>query len=299
MRNEQAVAPSRASRVDAKAGVREDIEFIGAGPERIFSTLHTPTDQTKGAVLLCSSILAELLSGYQEEVWLCRLLAEQGFAVRRFHYRGTGHSDGESEDITYEGLVEDARVVADHLRTETGLDRIGVIGTRVGAVVGASIVSGQPGMPLALIQPVLDLEKLFKEMGRARKISLMNEEGRSPEEGPPEDMFAVLERERSVDVLGYTLTEPIYRSLKSHKLTDELGPSARPIQLIEVAKRKTISPEYQRFLDDIAAKGFDTDGKLVPDEIAWWFHDTRRHLIPEIGDAIVPWISERLAQEGR
>lgn len=299
MSNDQAVAPSRASRVDAKAGVREDIEFIGAGPERIFSTLHTPTAQTKGAVLLCSSILAELLSGYQEEVWLCRLLAEQGLAVRRFHYRGTGHSDGEAEDITYEGLVEDARVVADHLHAETGFERIGVIGTRVGAVVGASIASGQPGMPLALIHPVLDLEKLFKEMGRARKISLMNEEGRSPDDGPPEDMFAVLTRERSVDVLGYTLTEPIYQSLRSHKLTDELGPTARPVQLIEVAKRKTMSTEYQRFLDNLAAKGFATDARLVSDEIAWWFHDTRRHLIPEIGEAIVPWMSDRLAQEGR
>ena len=299
MSNDQAVAPPRASRVDAKAGIREDIEFIGTGPERIFSTLHAPTGQAKGAVLLCSSILAELLSGYQEEVWLCRLLAEKGFAVRRFHYRGTGHSDGESEDITYEGLVEDARMVADHLRAETGLAGIGVIGTRVGAVVGATIVSEQPGMPLALIQPVLDLEKLFKEMGRARKISLLNEEGRSPDDGPPEDMFAVLERERSVDVLGYTLTEPIYQSLKPHKLIDELGTNPRAVQLIEVAKRKTLSPEYQRFLDELAARGCDTDGKLVSDEIAWWFHDTRRHLIPEIGEAIVPWISERLAQEGR
>ncbi|MEX2556742.1 MAG: alpha/beta hydrolase [Actinomycetota bacterium] len=299
MSDEQAVAPPRTSRVDAKAGVREDIEFVGSGPERIFSTLHAPTGQAKGAVLLCSSILAELLSGYQEEVWLCRLLAAEGFAVRRFHYRGTGHSDGEAEDITYEGLVDDARMVADHLRTETGFERIGVIGTRVGAVVGASIVSGQPGMPLSVIQPVLDLEKLFKEMGRARKISLMNEEGRSAEDGPPEDMFVVLERERSVDVLGYTLTEPIYQNLRTRKLTDELGPAPRPVQLVEVAKRKTISPEYQRFLDGLAAVGCETDGKLVSDEIAWWFHDTRRHLIPEIGDAIVPWISERLAQEGR
>ena len=297
MGNDRAMASARASRVDVEAGIREDIEFIGVGRERVFSTLHAPIDAATGAVVLCSSIMAELLSGYQEEVWLCRKLAERGLAVRRFHYRGTGHSDGEAEDITYEGLTEDAKLVADHLRKESGFERIGLIGTRVGAVVAASVASDLPEAPLALIQPVLDLDRLLKDMTRARTISLMNEEGRSPEDGPPEDMYAVLERERSVDVLGYRLTEPVYRSLKSRRLSEELGVDPRPVQLVQVAKRKTMSPDYLRFLGDLDAKGFETDGRLISDEIAWWFHDTRRHLIPEIGDAVVPWMYDRLAKK--
>ncbi|MGH2793564.1 MAG: serine aminopeptidase domain-containing protein, partial [Actinomycetota bacterium] len=140
MSNDQSVA-TRAVRVDPGTGIREEIEFIGSGAKRLFSTLHAPVAEPTGAVVLCSSILAELLSGYQEEVWLCRKLAEHGFAVRRFHYRGTGHSDGEAEDLTYERLAEDARLVADHLKAETKAERIGLIGTRVGAVVAATIAA--------------------------------------------------------------------------------------------------------------------------------------------------------------
>ncbi len=291
------LATTRARRVDPEWGIAEEVEFLGSGPERIFSTFHRPAGPAEGAVLLCSSILAELLAGYQEEVWLCRRLAKRGLAVRRFHYRGTGHSDGGSEDITYEALCEDAALVAARLREETGVDRIAVIGTRMGAIVASTVAAGMPGAPISYIQPVLDFERLFKEISRARTISLMNEEGRSEENGPPEDMFSIMARERSVDVLGYLLNEPLYRSLQPHKLPDELGSEPRAVQLVQVAKRKAMTPEYQRLLDDLAAKGFETTAELVNDDIAWWFHDSRRHLIPEIGDAVVPWLADRLLKE--
>lgn len=291
------LATARATRVDPESGIREEVGFLGSGPQRIFSTLHSPAGEASGAVLLCSSILAELLAGYQEEVWLCRRLAKQGIAVRRFHYRGTGHSDGDSEDVTYEALCEDARLVADRLREEHETDRIALIGTRMGAIVASTIAAGIPGAPVSYVQPVLDFERIFKEISRARTISLMNEEGRNPEDGPPEDMFSIMARERSADVLGYLFTEGLYQNLRTRKLADELGSEPRDVQLVQVAKRKGIATEYQRMLDELTAKGFDTTVELVNDDIAWWFHDSRRHLIPEIGDAIVPWLTARLATE--
>jgi alpha/beta superfamily hydrolase len=292
-----AAAP-RATLVDPVIGIREEIEFIGSGPERIFSTIHAPLGEAQGAVLLCSSILAELLAGYQEEVWLCRRLAQRGFVVRRFHYRGTGHSDGDADDFSYEGASDDALTVARHLAAETGVDRIGLIGTRVGAMIAATIGAAFPSAPMAFIQPVLDGERMFREVSRARTIALLNEEGRNEGDAPPEDMLKILARERTVDVLGYRLTDPIYQSVRARKLVSELGDGARPIQLVQVAKRKGIAADYQRFLDEIAGRGFATDAVEVDDEIAWWFHDSRRHLIPEIGDAIVPWLSGVLTMEG-
>jgi pimeloyl-ACP methyl ester carboxylesterase len=297
MGQDQSVASAGATRIDEKAGIREEAGFIGSGPERIFSTLHAPLGEPVGAVLLCSSILAELLAGYQEEVWLCRGLAQQGFAVRRFHYRGTGHSDGDSDEVVYSSICEDARTVAAHLREETGIERLGFIGTRVGALVAASVGATTPGAPMAFIQPILKGDALFKEVGRSRIIWLTREEGR-PDDAPfPEDMISILERERWVDVLGYRLTSAVYESLRGRTLADELGSEPRPIQIVEVAKRKSLSLDYRRFLDALGAEGFATDAQLVNDEIAWWFHDTRRHLLPEIGDAIVPWLTGLLVKE--
>jgi alpha/beta superfamily hydrolase len=297
MSNGRTAETAQASLVDEVFGIREEIEFIGTGPERIFSTLHAPLTQPVGAVLLCSSIFVELLSGYQEEVWLSRRLAQRGIVVRRFHYRGTGHSDGEAEDVTYESACEDALALARRLQQETGFSSLGFVGTRVGALIAATIGRGFPDAPMTMIQPVLDGDRLFKEVSRARTIALLNEEGRRPEEPAPEDIFTILERERTVDILGYRLTDRQYQSVRAPRLIEELGPEPRPVQLIQVAKRKTIAGDYQRFLDDLAAKGFPVDAVEVNDEIAWWFHDSHRHLIPEIGDAIVPWLADRLTKE--
>lgn len=290
-------AASRATLVDPVIGIREEIEFIGSGPERIFSTLHAPLAEPKGAVLLCSSILAELLAGYQEEAWLCRRLAQRGFVVRRFHYRGTGHSDGDAEDVTYASVCEDALEVGRHLEAEAGSLPVGLVGTRIGALIAASVAGSFSGAPIAFIQPVLDGDRMFREVSRARTIALMNEEGREEGAGPPEDMFKILERERTVDVLGYRLTDPLYQSVRVRKLADELGDATRPVHLVQVAKRKGIAGDYQRFLDELSAKGFPTEAAEINDDIAWWFHDSRRHLIPEIGDAIVPWFADLLTKE--
>lgn len=294
----QSVEAARATRVDKDAGIREEVGFIGSGPERIFSTLHAPLSEPIGAVLLCSSILAELLAGYQEEVWLCRGLAQRGYWVRRFHYRGAGHSDGDADELTFSSIREDALTLTDLLREETGMERLALVGTRAGALVAASIGAAFRGSPMAFVQPVLKGEALFKEISRARAIWLSREEGRSKDAPTPEDMLSILERDRRVDVLGYPLTDRLYQSLRSLTLADELGSEPRPIQIVQVAKRKVLSSDYERFVDTLGGKGFATDVALVGDEISWWFDDTRRHLLPEIGDAIIGWLTSLIAQEG-
>jgi hypothetical protein len=89
----------------------------------------------------------------------------------------------------------------------------------------------------------------------------------------------------------------MYQSVSSRRLLDELGSEPRPLQLVQVAKRKGIAADYQRFVDQISSKGFPVDTVEVDDDIAWWFHDSRRHLIPEIGDGIVPWLADLMTKE--
>lgn len=286
-----------ATRVDAEAGIREEISFIGSGAERMFSPLHTPLSTPVGAVLICSSIMAELPAAYREEVRLSERCAQRGLIVRRFHYRSSGHSDGDSDDLTYESICRDALEVAEHLRDETGAGQIGFVGTRLGALVAATIGSRFPGSPVSFIEPVLDGGSWFKEISRARRIALMNEEGQPQEQAPPEDMLAILERDRSVDALGYRLNHRFLESVRPRRLLDELGSEPRPVQLVQVANRRGLGAPYQRFLEELEARGFPAVAATVTDEIAWWFMATRRHLIPQIGEAVVPWIGEQLVKE--
>ncbi len=90
-------------------GITEAAEFFGPPGERMLGLAHLPTSAASG-VLVCSSIQAEFAKNYRREVLLARALARQGRAVGRFHYRGTGNSDGDSLDpilavVTVGGLA--------------------------------------------------------------------------------------------------------------------------------------------------------------------------------------------------
>ena len=52
-----------------------------------------------------------------------RLLARHGIASARFDFLGSGESDGEFQDMTLSGEIEDARAVLDHLARVRGVDR--------------------------------------------------------------------------------------------------------------------------------------------------------------------------------
>ena len=79
---------------------------------------------------------------------LARRLASRGLAVGRFHYVGTGNSDGDLGDVTIAGMAADAAAVAAALAAASGTDRIGFVATRLGSLPASSVASGWPGTRL-------------------------------------------------------------------------------------------------------------------------------------------------------
>lgn len=144
-------------------------EFLGSGPDgheeielfgeagSLFGCRHVPAsgDATAG-VVVCSPLFSDAAINAHREMRLGRWLARAGLVVQRFHYRGTGESDGDPARVSFGSLVDDARVAAAHLRDNTGIQRIGFLGSRVGALVAARLARDVDGAPLALWQPVVD-----------------------------------------------------------------------------------------------------------------------------------------------
>jgi alpha-beta hydrolase superfamily lysophospholipase len=101
-------------------GIAEEVAFVGDLGNRMFSVLHRPLDSPVAAVVLCPSLYADAIHNYRREVELARALAARGIAVQRFQYRGTGQSDGNDLDITYERLCDDSQEVLAHAAAATG-----------------------------------------------------------------------------------------------------------------------------------------------------------------------------------
>ena len=130
----------------------EEVEFFG-GPDLVFGCRHVPDAPLVAAVVVCSPLPYGAMTVYLPDARLGRHLARSGVVAQRFHYRGTGHSDGDPAAITLDTMADDARDALVHLRNQCGVEHVGLVGTAAGATVAALLARDLPGAPVALWRP--------------------------------------------------------------------------------------------------------------------------------------------------
>jgi hypothetical protein len=257
---------SSAVRLDVERGVREEASFFGVPGARLFGTLYTPLAGARAGVVICCPIQAELLRNYRREVLLARTLAEHGVAVQRFHYRGSGHSDGDVAEATLETMIEDALLAADNLAGRGGVKVTAFFGTRLGGLV-AGAAAGRRGGPLALWEPVTDAGRYIDEILRFR---LMYGLQRGLPERTAAELREELRREGSVDVFG----DPVARALDDGDvdttLREAAGTGAQAVLLVQVAMSRTLRRDYRELAASWRERGRDVETHLVTDREAWW-----------------------------
>lgn len=258
--------PRRAVRIDEDAGIREEVEHFGSGPEKMLGFLHRPLTDATAGVVICSPILSEQDRNYRREVLIARALAPKGFAVARFHYRGSGDSDGTGEDLTYDQLTQDAQEALEWLLRRTGVDRVAFVGTRLGAMVAATISRPRPGAPLVLLDPVVDGKRWVREVFRARQVWHVK---RNKTDGL-EDARSVLDREGVVDVAGYAVHRSLCDSLDGRTLAEELGDVRHPFLVVGFTRSGEISGELKVLGDRLSSEGSTVELASAPQVSPWW-----------------------------
>jgi alpha/beta superfamily hydrolase len=133
-------------------GTHEEVEFFG-GPDLVFGCRHVPNGIATAGVVVCSPLPYGAVTVYLPDARLGCHLARAGIVVQRFHYRGTGHSDGDPAAITLDTMADDARDALAHLRQRSGVERVAVVGTAAGATIAALVARELPGAPVALWRP--------------------------------------------------------------------------------------------------------------------------------------------------
>lgn len=234
----------------------------------MFGFLHRPGSEPRGGVVICSPLLAEFRKNYRREVLLSRLLSRCGFAVQRFHYRGSGHSDGESRDMTFDSMRADALAASEHLANEVGVSRVAFLGTRLGGLVAATASELHHGAPLVLWEPILDSSQYVRDVFRWRLISNVRERA-----GEPSSIGALtseLGRLGFVDILGYPLHETLFESVNGLNLVDVVDTGVRPILLIQMSRSPHLRTGYEDVIAKWSSLGFPVTGHVVPQEEAWW-----------------------------
>lgn len=253
---------------------------------------------------MCPSLFTEALRNYRREYLLASSVARSGIAVQRFQYRGTGNSD--EADLRRATMVADAAAATALLRGDTGAARFAFAGARFGALVAASAAATIPDAPLVLIEPVVDARQFFDEGLRAKVIATFRSAaGRVT----MAQLQAQLAQEGRIDLLGHELGRSLYDSSDHWTLRDQLGPSPRPILLLQIGTDVPLRPEYEEAVAGWRGDGFEVEVAQLGGKQTWWFlheqiEEGKKIKQKELADAdevagcVTDWLTRNLADTG-
>jgi len=252
--------------VHPSTGIRETGSFFGVRADRLFGCVYEPATRPAAGMVVCCPLQAELLRNYRREVLLARALAVEGIAVQRFHYRGSGHSEGETEAMTFDAMLEDALDAGEQLAARTGVESVGFAGARFGGLVAAAAAAAT-GAPLVLWEPVVRPDRYFDEILRFRLVREIT--GAGPAQ-TADDLLAEMGRTGSVDILGHTLERALYESARARALDSIVTTAIPSILLLQMAPGRSMRRPYETLAATWRTEGIDVTTEVIVDREAWW-----------------------------
>lgn len=144
--------------------------FFARGTVSLFGVYHRPEAAASPTAFLMSHPFGEeKLWAHRVYVSFARALAARGHLVLRFDYAGAGDSDGMTPDTSLQTHLDDlACAHATLLRDHRKIERVGLIGLRLGATLAALFAEQQAAKdsPLILWEPIVDGAAYFQELLR-------------------------------------------------------------------------------------------------------------------------------------
>jgi len=198
---------------------------------------------------------------------------------------GEGDSEGNFEEATFESRIMDALEAISVLRQRSPVDRIALLGLRLGAVIAAIAAARSKPDALMLWAPIFDLKAYFHQWLRTNLTHqmLIHKKVTNNREALIEQLMAG----GIVSVEGFLMSNALYQQAIQLDLRDEAGGYKGPVLIAAIGKSSgeaqsfgAVYPESQ--LIEIEAEPF-------------WGESTRyQACLPELFDLSCCWLEENL-----
>lgn len=210
---------------------RIQARFLEGARARVFALLRRPAEPTGPAVLIAPPFAEEMNKTRKMFSNVGQALLARGVATILVDPYGTGDSEGEFRDASWEGWVEDLARAAEWAAHE-GFPVRGLLCVRLGCLLGARLA--QRGLfevqSSVFWQPVIEGDRFVTQFLRLRVAASMMEETRETVSGLRE----MLRAGRCIEVAGYELAPGLAGDLEKLKLADALGSHLGALHWMEV-----------------------------------------------------------------
>lgn len=199
----------------------EEPFFFRREREQLFAMLHGPKEKANATAFVMSHPFGEeKLWSHRVFVSVARALAARGHPVLRFDFVGAGDSTGMTPDTSLDTHLADLRAAVAELKARrSGVQRVGLIGLRLGATFAALAAEQEiADGPLVLWDPILDGEAYFQELLRVNLSTQL------AVYGAVQDTREVLSEKirggTPVNVDGYEIGKALFESCARKDLLD-------------------------------------------------------------------------------
>jgi uncharacterized protein len=247
--------------------------FFGSTERPLYGVHHEPgaRPSRQTAVLICYPFGREYMRCHRALVRFCDRLAATGYHSLRFDYFGTGDSAGDSGEGGLSEWVANTRLATQELRDVSGLQKVSIVGVRLGAAIAMQAAAADPDLErLFLWDPVVD-GTLYVKALETMHDEFVNDVNRFPKTGegarhPGKD-----------ELVGMVWSSATRQSIRGIDLAAMEKINARGVSIVASEDRS----EFRLLRDRLVARGTECHYQVVNERIAW-------EALAELGAVLMP-----------
>lgn len=242
---------------------RERYFFLEKNNKRIYCGEYIPekSKNRKIGLILCKPLWGERIRTHAICTNMARMLCEDGYFIITCDYYGDGNSGGDTLDLDYSSMVDDVRILYEHLDQNRGIDAFALIGLRIGANCAlASSSYMQDLKKIIMIEPIPDLLLSLKTGLRSNLSNQMiiYKEIRKNRDDLIQDIINGV----PVNMDGFLICKDLYCSFEKADLLENSDFSRCPLTVITLDKKSRVIKAFESIakrLDNVVLKAVEKE----------------------------------------
>lgn len=250
------------------SGGRLEPFFIDGAAGRIFALLRAPREAC-GLVIVVPPFAEEMNKSRRQITLTAERLVERGLAVLVVDLFGTGDSEGDFAEASWQTWVEDVLACFEWAR-RNDFALHGLIALRLGAVLAAEAArrAGTTVARTAFWQPVGQGQQFMNQFIRLRVAASMMEAGGGETNA---DLVQRLEHGETLEIAGYELSPSLWGHVRGLKLGESISGHLGEIAVFDIGRRDdgAVSPRTTKLVAGVTEQGGRATAIAVAGDPFW------------------------------